>query len=429
MESTKQKTFSRKILNIVYDIVLFFAIIVVGIVYTVRNGVKFIALGIAWPVRWIDRKLFGDKLPISSFFAKVFHFLVVLCEKVSIGYRKLIDKIRKALPRLTEDIDRIFLGEGDTAQNNRVFFYFLLPALASFIIMVIIPFFFGIYYSMTDWGGIGEPNFIGLDNYQGIFSDPKFYYSFYRTALYAVLNIMIINVVAFALATIVTQKLKLTNLYRAGFFMPNLIGGLILGFIFRFIFVNGFLAIGDMAVVNFISKILNYDFFDKNLLTSGASNSMIALLIVVTWQYAGYIMMIYVAAIQNIPQQLVEAAKIDGASVIQRFRHITLPLVAQAFTVAMFLTLVTAFKQFDTVFAMTSGGPIAQLPEFFGNIFNLSSLPPVDTLDLMAVNIYNTAFARRLFALGQAKAIVFFVILLVISLLQVYYNKKREVEL
>jgi raffinose/stachyose/melibiose transport system permease protein len=95
----------------------------------------------------------------------------------------------------------------------------------------------------------------------------------------------------------------------------------------------------------------------------------------------------------------------------------------------MFLTLVTAFKQFDTVFAMTSGGPIAQLPEFFGNIFNLSSLPPVDTLDLMAVNIYNTAFARRLFALGQAKAIVFFVILLVISLLQVYYNKKREVEL
>lgn len=429
MDSTKQQTLSQKILDILYDIYLFFAMIIVGIVYTVRNGFKFIALGIAWPFKWIDHKFFEDKLPISSFFAKYFRFLVVICEKVSTGYHKVIDKIRKALPKTTEDIDRAFLGKGDTAQNNRVFFYFLLPALGSFIIMVIIPFFFGIYYSMTDWGGIGDPEYIGLANYQGIFSDPKFYYSFYRTALYAVLNIMIINVVAFALATIVTQKLKLTNLYRAGFFMPNLIGGLVLGFIFQFIYINAFTAFGETGVINAISNVVSYDLFDKNMLTSGASNSMIAILIVVTWQYAGYIMMIYVAAIQNIPQQLVEAAKIDGASAIQRLRHITLPLVAQAFTVAMFLTLVTAFKQFDTVFAMTAGGPVAQLPTFFGGIFSLTSLPPVDTLDLMAVNIYNTAFARRLFGLGQAKAIVFFVILLVISLLQVYYNKKREVEL
>ncbi|MCF7925033.1 MAG: sugar ABC transporter permease [Candidatus Izimaplasma sp.] len=301
--------------------------------------------------------------------------------------------------------------------------------MASFIIMVIIPFFFGIYYSLTDWNGIGDPNYVGLLNYQNISSDPKFYYSFYRTALYSTLNIFVINVVAFSLASLVTQKLRGVNIYRAGFFMPNLIGGLVLGYIFQFIYSQAFLSFGDTQAIMWLSDLVGRDFFNKNMLTSGASNSMIALIIVVTWQYAGYIMMIYIAAIQNIPQQLVEAAKIDGANALQRLRHITLPLVAQAFTVAMFLTLVTSFKQFDTVFSMTQGGPVAQLPQFFGSIFGLTSLPPVKSLDLMAVNIYNTAFAKSLFGYGQAKAIIFFIILLIISLLQVYYNKKREVEL
>jgi raffinose/stachyose/melibiose transport system permease protein len=165
------------------------------------------------------------------------------------------------------------------------------------------------------------------------------------------------------------------------------------------------------------------------MLTSGATNSMIAIIIVVTWQYAGYIMMIYIAAIQNIPQELVEASEIDGANAFQRLRTITLPLVAQAFTVAMFLTLTTSFKQFDTIFSMTGGGPTGQVPGFFVNLFGLTTRPPVPTLDLMAVNIYNEAFAFSNFGIGQAKAIVFFIILLVISLVQVYYSKRREVEL
>jgi raffinose/stachyose/melibiose transport system permease protein len=125
----------------------------------------------------------------------------------------------------------------------------------------------------------------------------------------------------------------------------------------------------------------------------------------------------------------VEASKIDGANAFQRLRTITLPLVAQAFTVAMFLTLTTSFKQFDTIFSMTGGGPTDKLPGFFVNMFGLTTQPPVPTLDLMAVNIYNEAFAFSNFGVGQAKAIIFFVILLVISLVQVYYNKRREVEL
>ena len=135
------------------------------------------------------------------------------------------------------------------------------------------------------------------------------------------------------------------------------------------------------------------------------------------------------AAIQNIPQSLVEASKIDGASAWQRLRNITMPLVAQAFTVAMFLTLVTSFKQFDTVFSMTNGGPTAIVPGWFAGIIGGNPLAPMKTLEFMAVNIYKTAFADRMFGFGQAQAIIFFLILLVISLLQVYYNKKREVEL
>jgi raffinose/stachyose/melibiose transport system permease protein len=253
-----------------------------------------------------------------------------------------------------------------------------------------------------------------LDNYVRLIQDYRFFYSFIRTAIYSLLNIVAINAVAFSLALVVTQKLKLKNIYRAGFFMPNLIGGLVLGYIWQFIY--------NRAIVQFGGV------FATSILSSGNS-AMIGLIIVVTWQYAGYIMMIYIAALQNVPMDLIEASKIEGANAFQRLRHILLPLVAQAFTISLFLTLVTSFKQFDTVQSLTQGFPSMLLPEWIMSVYGVTVTQTVFSLDLIASDIYKEAFTRYNMGFGQAKAIIFFVILAMISLIQVYINKRREVEM
>ncbi|AIO19374.1 Inner membrane ABC transporter permease protein YcjO [Candidatus Izimaplasma bacterium HR1] len=300
--------------------------------------------------------------------------------------------------------------------NNFVFFLFILPSLFCFTLFVIVPFIQGIYYSMTDWTGLntGRENFIWFQNYVTIFSDYGFAYSFFRTAIYSVLNIVAINAVAFGLALLVTQKIKIRNIARAGFFLPNLIGGLVLGYIWQFIYNNALESLGGI--------------FSPSILASGDS-ALFGLIVVVTWQYAGYIMMIYIAAIQNVPQDLLEAASIDGANIWQRLRTIILPLVAQAFTIALFLTLVTSFKQFDTVLSLTGGGPATLLPVWLASLYNLDIVPAVQSTDLIAINIYDEAFTYTRMGIGQAKAIVFFTVLIIFSLTQVYFNKKREVEL
>ena len=199
--------------------------------------------------------------------------------------------------------------------------------------------------------------------------------------------------------------------------MPNLIGGLVLGYIWQFIF--------NRAVVTFGPA------FETSVLLNG-NTALLALIFVVTWQCAGYIMMIYIAALQNVPQDLIEASTIDGANAFQRLRNITLPLVAQAFTVAMFLTLVTSFKQFDTLVSLTSGGPSTLMPQWFADLTGTTSNVAVQSTSLVAMNIYNTAFSGAsigALGIGQSKAVVFFVFLLVISLLQVYFNKRKEIEL
>ncbi|MDD3123111.1 MAG: sugar ABC transporter permease [Candidatus Izemoplasmatales bacterium] len=332
--------------------------------------------------------------------------------------RPIVDKsVYKGNNKTIAVLERLFLGYHQKAQTNRTFIYFLLPALSCFIIFVIVPFFMGAYYSLTDWTGLNTGNqvFVGLSNYKTIFTDYRFFYSFTRTVTYTVLNILIINFVAFGLALLVTQNLKLKNIYRAGFFMPNLIGGLVLGYIWQFIFSTAITSLGG----NFASSIIA---------PGNNEHAMLALIVVVTWQYAGYIMMIYIAAIQNVPMDLVEAAKIDGANALQRLKNITFPLVAQAFTVSLFLTLVTSFKQFDTVISLTKSGPTTTLPMWIQNLFH-PLVTSVQSLNLIAVNIYQTAFVNREMGIGQAKAIVFFIILLVFSLIQVSVNKKKEVEL
>ena len=363
---------------------------------------------------------FGQKslhtlLSIAMVFVLPIFGLIRLFGKL-IGKKLLWFEGKKGKNAVSQFLIDEWIGESGHAQNHRVFVYFLFPSLGTFLLFVITPFIHGIYLSMTDWTGLntGRETFVGLDNYVTIFSDYRFLYSFWRTILYSGLNIIAINIVAFLLALLVTMNLKFKNVYRAGFFMPNLIGGLVLGYIWQFIYNKALTSFGGVLATS--------------LLVNG-STTLIGLIIVVTWQYAGYIMMIYIAAIQNIPLDLVEASKIDGAGAFQRLKLITLPLVAQAFTVALFLTLITSFKQFDTVMSLSQGGPATLLPQWFGNLFGLDAMPAVQSTNLVAINIYQTAFSNYQLGVGQAKAIVFFLILVIVSLLQVSHNKKKEIEL
>lgn len=301
-------------------------------------------------------------------------------------------------------------------QNTFIFWLFLSPVLFAFVIVIVIPFFLGIFYSFTNWSSSARANsvltFIGLKNFDRIFRDPSFLYSFLVTTVYTILNVIAINVVALVLAIVVTTKLKLRNLYRVGFFIPNLIGGLVLGYVWRFIFNNAIPALGN--IVPLLSGFANAN----NLILGKVNTSVIALVLVGTWQYAGYIMMIYIAAIEGVPESLIEAATIDGANGFQRFISITVPMVAQAFTITTFLTLVQSFKQFDINVSLTAGGPSTM---FMGK--------PIFGTELLSLNIYNTAFIANNLAEGQAKAVVFFIVLVIVSIIQVTVNKKKEVEM
>jgi raffinose/stachyose/melibiose transport system permease protein len=289
------------------------------------------------------------------------------------------------------------------------FWLFLAPVLFAFVIVILIPFLLGIFYSFTDWsssaGSGAGLKFVGLQNFANSFKDPAFLYSFLVTLAYTVINVIAINVVSLVLALLVTSKIKLRNIYRVGFFVPNLIGGLILGYIWQFIFNNAIPALGG-----FLAN-------PNNLILSKVDTSVLALVAAGTWQYGGYIMMIYVAAIEGVPVELYEAAKIDGAKGFQRFVKITMPMIAQAFTITLFLTLINSFKQFDVNVSLTAGGPSTI---FMGK--------PIFATELLALHIYNTAFASNHLAMGQARAVVFFVVLVVFSIIQVNASKRREIE-
>lgn len=301
-------------------------------------------------------------------------------------------------------------------ENSLIFWLFLAPVLFAFFMVMIIPFFMGAFYSFTNWTSSARADstlkFVGLENYIQSFKDPAFGYSFGITIIYTVVNMVVINFVAFAFALLVTSQLRYKNIYRVGFFVPNLIGGLILGYVWQFIFNNAIPSLGK--ALPFLGSLAS----PANLILGKNTTAILALVIVGTWQYAGYIMMIYIAAIENVPVELHEAAKIDGATPFIRLTKITIPMAAQAFTVTMFLTLVNSFKQFDVNVSLTSGGPSVM---YLGK--------PILGTELLALNIYDTAFVSNNLAMGQARAVVFFFVLAIISLVQVYVNKKKEIEL
>ena len=287
-------------------------------------------------------------------------------------------------------------------------FLFLLPTLIAFLMVIIIPFIFGIYYSFTDWQGTGAVNkVVGFENYKAIFQDPGFLHSFLVTLLFTVLNIITVNVVAFLISLLVTSEIRGRNVYRAGFFVPNLIGGIVLGLVWQFIFSNILPSIGQTLGLPTLSKSL----------ISNKDTVMITLVTVNTWQYAGYIMLIYVASIQGISKSVMEAAEVDGARYWTRVGKIQIPLMANAFTISLFLTLTNSFKMYDVNVALTNGGPVS-----------VFMMKPVQTSELLALNIYNTAFKYNNMAQGQAKAVIFFIVLTIFSVIQVTWNKSKEVE-
>ena len=284
-------------------------------------------------------------------------------------------------------------------KNGLFFWLFLAPVLIALIMVVVIPLLYGVYYSFTNWDGINTPVFAGITNYIQLLGDEGFRNALWFTTKFAVVSVVLINAIGLGLALLVTQKLKGSNLMRTVFFMPNLIGGLILGFIWQFVFIQGFDAIGQAVGTEALQGWL-----------STTRTGFWGLVILTAWQMSGYIMIIYIAHLEGIPEDLVEAAQIDGANVFQRFRHIIFPLVAPAFTVSMFLTLSNSFKLYDQNLSLTGGAPY-------------------NSTQMVAMNIYNTAFLENKMAYAQSKALIFFIIIAVISLTQVYYNKKREVEM
>lgn len=289
-------------------------------------------------------------------------------------------------------------------KNHRkiINFLFLFPLLFAFGVTVLVPFICGIVYSLTDWDGVKVTQFVGLGNYIKMFQSKDYLYSFVVTFLFTVINMIAVNVAAFALALLCTSKVKGRNIYRAAFFVPNLIGGIVLGYVWQFIFNKVFTTMiaGSMSMLT-----------NPNL-------ALAAILIVSTWQYAGYIMMIYVTGLQGVPKDILEASGVDGAGSWITLTKIKMPMIANTFTVCIFLTLVNSFKQFDLNLAITNGAPSRILAG-----------KAVQSTELLALNIYNTAISKNQYALGQTKAVVFFVILAIVSLTQVSISKKKEVEM
>lgn len=278
---------------------------------------------------------------------------------------------------------------------------FIGPALLFFALIVVIPFLMSIYYSFTEWNGVTTTvKFNGLDNFkQLLFNDKDYRNAFWFTTRITVTDVILTNLVGFLLALLLTQALKTRNVLRTIFFMPNVIGGLLLGFIWQFIFVKGFGTLGELT---------HWGFFELPWL-GDAPTAFWAIAIVSIWQGAGYLMIIYIAALSNVPKDMIEAAYIDGATRFQVLKSIIIPLIMPAVTVCLFLTISWNFKMFDLNFSLTKGGP-----------FN--------STESVSINIYQEAFRNNNYGLGTAKALVFFIVVAIISTIQVMYTKRKEVE-
>ena len=271
---------------------------------------------------------------------------------------------------------------------------FVLPTFLAFVIGFILPFIEGLYLSFCQFTTVKDAKFIGIGNYQRIFTDSTFTNSFKFTVLFAVASIVLINVIAFILALLLTRKLKGTNIFRTIFFMPNLIGGIVLGYIWQ-ILINCLLTI-----------------IGQPLLALNSSAGYWGLIILMCWQQIGYMLIIYIAGLQNVPDDLIEAAEIDGAAKWDILWKIRVPMVMSSITICVFLTLTNSFKLFDQNLALTGGDPN-------------------HATEMLALNIYQTFYARagmQWKGYGQAKAVIFCALVIIISLVQLKATRSKEVQ-
>lgn len=274
---------------------------------------------------------------------------------------------------------------------KRYFPIFVIPTLIAFSFAFIIPFVMGVYLSFCKFKTITNATFVGLENYIKIFADRDFLNALWFTVKVSVISILTINVLAFSLALALTRKIKGTNLFRTVFFMPNLIGGIILGYIWQQMINAVLLQYGTTLVAN-----ATYGFW--------------GLTILMNWQLIGYMMIIYVAGLQNVPGDLIEAAQIDGATGWQVLTKVKIPMVMPSVTICLFLTVSNSFKLFDQNLALTAGAPSKKTA-------------------MLALDIYNTFYGRSGFeGVGQAKAVLFFIIVAVIALTQLVVTRRKEVE-
>ena len=274
---------------------------------------------------------------------------------------------------------------------KKYFPIFTLPTIIAFTICFIIPFLLGIYLSFCKFTTVTDANFVGLENYRKIWGDASFVHSLWFTAVFAAASVVLINVIAFAVALALTKNIRGTSFFRTVFFMPNLIGGIVLGYIWQLIF-NG---------------VLRY--YERSL-TFSASYGFWGLLILMCWQQIGYMMIIYIAGLQSIPTDLYEAATIDGATPRQQLFKITIPMSMPAITICTFLTLTNSFKLFDQNLSLTNGAPSKMT-------------------EMLALNIVNTFYGRTGWeGVGQAKAVVFFIIVAILVFFQLKLTKAKEVQ-
>lgn len=274
---------------------------------------------------------------------------------------------------------------------KKYFPLFALPTLAAFIIGFIVPFVMGIYLSFCKFTTVNDAKWVGFQNFKDIFRDPGFIHALWYTALFSIVSIITINVFAFTIAMLLTKGIRGTNIFRTVFFMPNLIGGIVLGYIWQLI-LNGILA--KFGVTLTFSEV--YGFW--------------GMIILMNWQQIGYMMIIYIAGIQNVPGELIEAARIDGATSVQVLGKVILPMVMPSITICTFFTLTNSFKLFDQNLALTNGAPS-------------------NNSELLALNIYNTFYGRVGYeGVGQAKAVVFFLIVGAIAVAQLFFTRRKEVQ-
>ncbi|MDD6012459.1 MAG: sugar ABC transporter permease [Oscillospiraceae bacterium] len=268
---------------------------------------------------------------------------------------------------------------------------FALPTTAAFLIAFLIPFILGIYLSFTRFTTVSDAEFVGLSNYIKALTSREFLNSLWFTVKFAAVSLVTVNLIAFTLAMLLTRKIKGTNLFRTVFFMPNLIGGIVLGYIWQLI-INGILE-NFGVTITFDPK---YGFW--------------GLVVLMNWQMIGYMMIIYIAGIQNIPGDLIDAARVDGAGSWGILRHVIIPMVMPSITICLFLTITNSFKLFDANLALTDGAPSRQSA-------------------MLALDIYKTFYGTvGSQGVGQAKAVIFFLLLAVISLIQLRFTANKEVE-